>query len=191
VKRVICDTYQSVSGTGSGAVTELEEQARAWAKGGMTRAQVYPQQIAFNVLPHVASFRDDGYTNEEWKMMAESRKIMHEPDLALSATCVRVPVFYAHSVAAHVEFERPLSAADARAILKDAPGVVVQDDPEAKLYPTPLEASHKDAVYVGRIRQDSSNPNGIAFWTTTDNIRKGAALNALQIAEELVARNLV
>jgi aspartate-semialdehyde dehydrogenase len=192
VKRVVADTYQSVSGTGSAAVTELEQQSRAWAAGNAIGApQTYPQQIAFNVLPHVASFREDGYTTEEWKMMAESRKIMHEPDLPLSATCVRVPVFFAHSVAAHIEFERPMKAADVREILKDAPGVVVQDDPSQKLYPTPLDASHRDAVFVGRIREDSSHPTGIALWTTTDNIRKGAALNALQIAEEMVKRTLV
>jgi aspartate-semialdehyde dehydrogenase len=192
VKRVIADTYQSVSGTGSAAVTELEDQSRAWAKGeALPAPSAYPQQIAFNVLPHVASFKDSGYTTEEWKMMAESRKIMHEPDRPLSGTCVRVPVFFAHSVAAHVEFERPMKASEVREILKDAPGVVVQDDPSQKLYPTPLDASHKDAVFVGRIREDSSHPNGIAFWTTTDNIRKGAALNALQIAEEMVSRALV
>jgi aspartate-semialdehyde dehydrogenase len=191
ITRVIADTYQSVSGTGSAAVAELEQQTRNWSAGHENVPHVYPHEIAFNVLPHVARFRDDGYTNEEWKMMAETRKIMHEPDLPLSATCVRVPVFYAHSVAVHVEFERPMSADDARDILRQAPGVVVQDEPAVNLYPTALAAAHKDAVYVGRIREDMSNPNGLAFWTATDNIRKGAALNAIQIAEELISRNLV
>lgn len=191
ITRIVADTYQSVSGTGSAAVAELEDQSRAWAKGESSAPSVYPQEIAFNVLPHVDSFLDSGYTKEEWKMMAETRKLMHEPELALSATCVRVPVFFAHSVAAHIEFEKPMSAEDARAILKDAPGVVVQDERGPNGYPTPLAAAHKDDVYVGRIRQDSSNPNGIALWTTTDNIRKGAALNAIQIAEEMVKRGLV
>jgi aspartate-semialdehyde dehydrogenase len=191
ITRIVADTYQSVSGTGSAAIAELEDQSRAWAKGEKCAPSVYPQQIAFNVLPQVDVFRDDGYTKEEWKMMAETRKIMHEPDLPLSATCVRVPVFFSHSIAAHIEFEQPMKAADVREILRNAPGVVVQDDTAANLYPTPLAAAHKDPVYVGRIREDSSHPNGIAMWITSDNIRKGAALNALQIAEEMVARGLV
>jgi aspartate-semialdehyde dehydrogenase len=124
-------------------------------------------------------------------MTAETRKIMHEPGLPLSATCVRVPVFLSHSVAAHVEFERPISPDEVRAILRDAPGVIVQDDPSAGVYPMPIDAAGKDAVYVGRIRQDSSNPNGIAMWISSDNIRKGAALNAIQIAETMIERGLV
>ena len=192
VKRVVASTYQAVSGTGTAAMTELEEQSRAWAGGAEPPApHVYARPIAFNVLPHAGSFRDDGYTSEEWKMMAETRKIMHEPDLPLSATCVRVPVFFSHSVTAHIEFERPMKAADAREILRKAPGVIVQDDPSQQIYPTPLDASHTDAVYAGRIREDSSNPNSLALWTTTDNIRKGAALNAIQIAEEMISRRLV
>jgi aspartate-semialdehyde dehydrogenase len=191
VTRVIVDTYQSVSGTGSAAVAELEDQSRAWAQGHASVPHVYPHEIAFNVLPQVDTFMDSGYTKEEWKMTAETRKIMHEPDLPLSATCVRVPVFFSHSVAAHVEFERPMRADDVRDILREAPGVVVQDDPSIGLYPTPRGAAHKDPVYVGRIREDASNPDGVAMWIVSDNIRKGAALNAIQIAEELVARNLV
>ncbi len=191
ITRIIADTYQSVSGTGSAAVAELEAQSRAWAKGEKSPASVYPQEIAFNVLPHVDTFLDSGYTKEEWKMTAETRKIMHEPDLPLSATCVRVPVFFAHSVSAHIEFEKPIKAADVRAILKDAPGVIVQDDPATNSYPTPLASAHKDAVFVGRIREDSSKANSIAMWISTDNIRKGAALNAIQIAEEMVKRGLV
>jgi aspartate-semialdehyde dehydrogenase len=188
---VVADTYQSVSGTGKGAVAELEGQSRAWADGRAGDIEVYPQQIAFNALPHIGSFDASGYTSEERKMTAETRKIMHDPDLALSATCVRVPVFVGHSASVHVEFEQPMSAAEAREILRGAPGVVVQDDPSAGVYPTPLQAAGKDPVYVGRIRDDVSSPNGIAMWVVCDNLRKGAALDALQIAEEMVARALV
>lgn len=191
VTRVIADTYQSVSGTGTAAVLELEEQTRDWAAGRESVPHTYPHQIAFNVLPHVDVFMDSGYTKEEWKMTAETRKIMHEPDLPLSATCVRVPVFKSHSVSVHAEFERPMSADDVRDVLRGAPGVVVQDEVSVNLYPTPLAAAGKDAVYAGRIRNDVSNPNGIAFWVSSDNIRKGAALNAIQIAEEMIARSLV
>jgi aspartate-semialdehyde dehydrogenase len=191
VTRVIADTYQSVSGTGSAAVTELEEQSHNWSQGKRSVPHVYPHEIAFNLLPHVASFLDSGYTKEEWKMTAETRKIMHEPDLPLSATCVRVPVFFAHSVATHIEFERPISADEVRDVLRQAPGVVVQDEPSVNLYPTPLAAAHHDPVYVGRIREDMSHPSGIAMWISCDNIRKGAALNAIQIAEEMLKRGLV
>jgi aspartate-semialdehyde dehydrogenase len=191
VTRVIADTYQSVSGTGTAAITELEDQTRAWVAGGESPPHTYPHQIAFNALPQVDSFMDSGYTKEEWKMMAETRKIMHEPDLPLSATCVRVPVFKSHSVAVHADFERPMSADDVRDVLRTAPGVVVQDEPAVGLYPMPIAAAGKDAVYVGRIRNDMSNPNGIAMWVSCDNIRKGAALNAIQIAEEMIARGLV
>jgi aspartate-semialdehyde dehydrogenase len=191
VKRVIADTYQSVSGTGTAAVSELEDQSRAWAQGEQPAVSVYPQQIAFNLLPHIAGFMDSGYTKEEWKMTAETRKIMHEPDLPLSATCVRAPVFVGHSVAAHVEFERPFPAAEVREVLREAPGVVVQDDPANKVYPTPLDAAGKDPVFVGRVRDDMSSANGVAMWMSSDNLRKGAALNAIQIAEEMIARGLV
>jgi aspartate-semialdehyde dehydrogenase len=191
VVRVVADTYQSVSGTGTAAVLELEEQSRNWAEGRESIPHVYPHQIAFNLLPHIDSFMDSGYTREEWKMMAETRKIMHEPHLPLSATCVRVPVFLSHSLAVHAEFERPMTADRVREILHDAPGVVVQDEPDVNLYPTPRAAAGHDPVYVGRIRQDSSKPNGIAMWISSDNIRKGAALNAIQIAEEMIKRRLV
>ena len=191
VTRIIADTYQSVSGTGSGAVAELDAQSRAWAAGESSTPSVYPHQIAFNALPQIDSFMDDGYTKEEWKMMAETRKIMHEPELRLSATCVRVPVFVGHSLAVHAEFERPIAPDDVRAILREAPGVVVQDDPAKSVYPMPITAAGQDATYGGRIRQDSSNPNGIAMWISSDNVRKGAALNAIQIAEEMIARRLV
>jgi aspartate-semialdehyde dehydrogenase len=191
VTRVIADTFQSVSGTGKGAVEELEAQSRAWARGAQVPPSVYPHTIAFNALPHIGSFKDTGYTSEEWKMNAETRKIMHEPDLPLSATCVRVPVFIGHSLAVHAEFERPWSADDVREILRTAPGVVVQDDPATNTYPTPLAAANEDPVYVGRIRNDMSSSNGVAMWISSDNLRKGAALDALQIAEEMVARGLV
>lgn len=192
VTRIIADTYQSVSGTGTAAIGELDTQTRRWARGDDEIVpHIYPHQIAFNLLPHVDAFMDSGYTKEEWKMMAETRKIMHEPELPLSATCVRVPVFYAHSVAAHIEFEQPMSADDAREALREAPGVVVQDEPPVSLYPMPLTATGRDEVFVGRIREDMSNPNGLAMWISCDNIRKGAALNAIQIAEELIRRSLV
>jgi aspartate-semialdehyde dehydrogenase len=191
VVRVIADTYQSVSGTGTAAVGELDSQTRNWAAGHDSVPHIYPHEIAFNLLPHIDTFMDSGYTKEEWKMMAETRKIMHEPGLPLSATCVRVPVFLSHSLAVHAEFERPMAADTVREILHEAPGVIVQDGPEINLYPTPRFAAGKDPVYVGRIREDSSNPNGVAMWISSDNIRKGAALNAIQIAEEMAKRGLV
>jgi aspartate-semialdehyde dehydrogenase len=192
VTRVIADTYQSVSGTGTAAAGELDAQTRSWAQGhGESVPHIYPHQIAFNLLPHIDSFMDSGYTKEEWKMMAETRKIMHEPGLPLSATCVRVPVFVSHSLAVHAEFEKPMSADAVRDVLREAPGVVVQDEPAVNLYPMPRFAAGRDPVYVGRIREDMSNPNGIAMWISSDNIRKGAALNAIQIAEEMIRRGLV
>lgn len=191
IKRVIVDTYQSVSGTGAAAVQELDAQARRILDGGETVPHVYPHQIAFNLLPEIDSFRDDGYTKEEWKIAVETRKIMHDESIAISATCVRVPVFVSHSEAVHVEFSRPMSPDEVRDILSHAPGVVVQDDPAVSLYPHPWGAAGQDPVYVGRIRQDTSHPNGIALWLVGDNLRKGAALNAIQIAEELIARDLI
>jgi aspartate-semialdehyde dehydrogenase len=191
VTRVVADTYQSVAGTGTAAVAELDAQSRAWAGGGNAPAEQYPHPIAFNLLPHIDVFRDDGYTKEEWKMMAETRKILHEPELPLSATCVRVPVFISHSIAAHVEFEHPIAAAEVRELLRAAPGVAVRDEPDAARYPMPLDAAGRDEVFVGRIRNDMSNPNGIVMWISCDNLRKGAALNAIQIAEEIVRRGLL
>jgi aspartate-semialdehyde dehydrogenase len=191
ISRVIVASYQSVSGTGQAAVRELTEQTRRVLENQRASPHVYPHQIAFNLLPEIGSFKDDGYTSEEWKLAAETRKIMHEPELPLSATCVRVPVYTGHSEAVHVELSRVMEAEDARDLLREAPGVVVQDDPSISLYPQPWTAAGRDEVFVGRIRQDSSNPKGLAFWVVTDNLRKGAATNALQIAEELVSRNLV
>ncbi len=191
VKRIIVDTYQSVSGTGAQALGELTDQTRAILDGKRTSAHVYPHQIGFNLLPHIDVFLGSGYTREEWKVINETKKIMHEPDLAISATCVRVPVYISHSEAVHVEFSRPMSPDDVQDTLREAPGIIVLDEPSVNLYPTPVAVAGKDDTYVGRIRQDASHPNGIAFWLVSDNLRKGAALNAIQIAEELVARNLI
>jgi aspartate-semialdehyde dehydrogenase len=191
VRRVIAATYQSVSGTGKAAVEELTAQTRRLVDHEPAVPHVYPHQIAQNLLPEIGSFKDDGYTSEEWKMMAESRKVMHEPDLAFSSTCVRVPVYTAHSAAVHVELDEPMEVEEARRILAEAPGVVVQDDPSVSLYPQPWTAAGRDEVFVGRLRRDSSHPNGLAFWVVCDNLRKGAALNAIQIAEELTSRDLI
>jgi len=191
IKRLIVDTYQSVSGTGTAAYAELTEQTRQVLNGDKTRPHVYPHQIAFNLLPQVDVFLGSGYTKEEWKIINESRKILHEPELPISATCVRVPIFVGHCEAVHAEFEKPITAEEFEAKIKDAPGITVQDEASVNLYPTPWAVAGKDDTYVGRIRQDASTENGIAFWLVSDNLRKGAALNAIQIAEELLARELV
>jgi len=191
IKRIIIDTYQSVSATGARAVAELTEQARAVLDGNKTMPHIYPHQIAFNLLPEIEVFLDNGYTKEEWKMVQETRKIMHEPDLLVSATCVRVPVFVGHSAALHVELSHPMTADEIRDILREAPGITVQDEPSISLYPQPWTAAGHDATFVGRVRQDISHPNGIAMWVVSDNLRKGSALNCIQIAEELIARNLI
>ena len=188
IKRVVVSTYQAVSGTGTVAIEALTEQSRTVLEGQPVTPHVYPHQIAFNLLPEIDIFLDTGYTKEEWKMMAETRKIMHLPNLPLSATCVRVPVFVGHSESINVEFERPMSADYARDILSKAPGVRVLDDPTISLYPHPWMAAGTDETWVGRIRQDSSHPNGLTMWVVADNIRKGAALNAVQIAEEMMRR---
>jgi aspartate-semialdehyde dehydrogenase len=189
--RIIVDTYQSVSGTGAAAVQELTDQTRQVLNGDATRPHVYPHQIAFNLLPQVDVFLGSGYTKEEWKIINETRKIMHEPELPISATCVRVPVYVGHSEAVHVEFTKPMTPEEFYATVKEAPGVTIQDEPSVNMYPTPWSVAGKDDTYVGRIRQDASNPLGIAFWLVSDNLRKGAALNAIQIAEELLERGLV
>lgn len=190
IRRVIASTYQSVTGTGAAALAELEDQSRELLAGGEARTEQYPHPIAFNLLPHVGSFRDNGHTSEELKMLNETRKILHEPDLPVSATCVRVPVRICHSEAVNIEFERPLSPGEARELLADYPGIAVVDDPAANAYPMPLDGEGKDEVFVGRIREDAALPNGIALWLVSDNLRKGAATNAVQIAEEIVARGL-
>ena len=191
VKRVIAATYQSVTGTGAAAAQELRDQSRAVLDGEQASAHVYPHQIAFSVLPHVEPFWDNGYTNEEMKMQNEARKIMHSPDLRISSTCVRVPVVVSHSEAVNVEFSDAISPGEVREILADAPGVRVVDDPQSNVYPMPIQAEGEDDVFVGRIRADLALDNGIAMWLSCDNLRKGAALNAIQIAEEMLERDLL
>jgi aspartate-semialdehyde dehydrogenase len=186
IKRLIVDTYQAVSGTGSAAVEELTVQARQVLDGQTTIPHVYPHQIAFNVLPEIDVFLDNGYTKEEWKLVEETRKIMHANDIAISATCVRVPVFIGHSLAVHIEFSHSISPDEARRILAQAPGVKVLDDTAISLYPQPWSLAGSDEVFVGRIRRDASHPHGLIMWIVADNLRKGAALNAIQIAEELI-----
>jgi aspartate-semialdehyde dehydrogenase len=191
IKRIIVATYQAVSGTGIAAVEELRTQARQVLDGQPTTPHVYPHQIAFNLLPEIDVFLDNNYTKEEWKMVEETRKIMHANEIAISATCVRVPIFVGHSEAIHVEFSRPMPPEEARRILTQAPGVKIVDDPGISLYPQPWPAAGSDEVFVGRIRQDASLPNGLAMWVVADNLRKGAALNAVQIAEEMTKRDWV
>ena len=191
IKRIIVDTYQAVSGTGLAAVEELSAQAKQVLDGQATAPHVYPHQIAFNVLPEIDVFLDNGYTKEEWKLVEETRKIMHADDIAISATCVRVPVFMGHGEAVHIEFSQPMSPDEARHILAQAPGVKVLDDPAISLYPQPWAVAGTDEVFVGRIRRDASHPNGLIMWVVADNLRKGAALNAVQIAEEMINRGWI
>jgi aspartate-semialdehyde dehydrogenase len=193
IERVVVDTYQAVSGTGADAIAELEGQIRAHVAGEPKHASVYPHPIAFNALPQVDVFLDNGYTKEEWKVVTESRKILHLPDLRISSTAVRVPVFVSHSEAVHVETRRPLTPARARELFAAVPGVVVQDDPSTSTYPLATDAAGTDAIYVGRVRADESiaDGRGLAFWVVSDNLRKGAATNTVQIAEALVARGWV
>ena len=188
ISRVIVDTYQSVSGWGGRAIVQLREQTAAVSRGEVAEVDpaVFAHPIAFNLIPEIDSPREDGYTKEEWKMAVETQKIMHAPNLRVSATCVRVPVYRAHSEAVHVEFERPMSPDEARAILSDTTGVEVVDDLAAHAYPTPQAAEGNDTVWVGRIRQDMSHAHGLAMWIVSDNLRKGAATNSIQIAETVV-----
>jgi aspartate-semialdehyde dehydrogenase len=189
IKRIIVTTFQSVSGTGTSAVDELMLQSKQMIDGQTVIPHVYPHQIAFNVLPEIDVFLDNNYTKEEWKMVEETKKIMHVSEIAISATCVRVPVFIGHSEAISVEFEEAMSPDEARSILAQAPGVKLLDDPTISLYPQPLPAAGTDEVFVGRIRRDSSCINGLVMWVVADNIRKGAALNAVQIAEMIVEKD--
>ena len=191
IKRVTVATYQSVSGTGIAAVEELTKQSKVVLEGGNVVPHVYSHQIAFNLLPEIDVFLENGYTKEEWKMVEETRKIMHAENLAVSATCVRVPVFISHSEAVQIEFTEYMSPEEARSILSKSPGVKVLDDPNVSLYPQPWLAAGTDEVYVGRIRSDASYLNGLVMWVVSDNIRKGAALNAVQIAEEAVKHDWV
>jgi aspartate-semialdehyde dehydrogenase len=186
VKRVVVTTFQSVSGTGSAAMDELMNQTKDLLAFRDAKAEVYPYQIAFNVLPHIGSFNDGGDCSEETKIVRETRKILDAPALRVTATTVRVPILRCHSEAINVELSGPLKVNEARAALAAMPGVIVYDDPTKKLYPMPLDATGKDEVYVGRIREDESIANGLNLWVVSDNLRKGAALNAVQIAECLV-----
>ena len=190
IKRVVVATYQSVSGAGKEAMDELFRQTRAVFVADPIESEKFPKQIAFNVIPQIFPFLDSGYTTEEWKMMVETQKIL-DPDIQLTATCVRVPVFIGHSAAANIEFERPITAQRARTILREAPGILVVDKREDGGYVTPVEAAGEDATYVSRIRKDPTVENGLALWVVTDNLRKGAALNAVQIAESLINRHLL
>ena len=183
LKRYFAATYQSVSGTGAEAVRELDTQVRAWVRGEALPRKVYPYQIAFNVIPQVDTFGANGYTGEENKMMAESRKILELPELRVSATCVRVPVVRAHSVAVDAEFERPVDLAAARAAIARFPGAELLDEPAQSRYPTPLAYTEQAKCGVGRLRLDTALDNGLAFWVSGDNLWKGAALNSIQIAE--------
>jgi aspartate-semialdehyde dehydrogenase len=190
IKRVVVSTYQSVSGTGKRAIKELESQTLAIYNQQEVKKEVYPHQIAFNCLPHIDVFLDNGYTKEEMKMVNETKKIMEDDSIRVTATTVRVPVFYGHSEAVNIETEKKLTADEVREILSEAPGVVVVDNPKKSEYPLAIYAAGKDETFVGRIREDESIPNGINMWIVSDNIRKGAALNAVQIAEILIQKYL-
>jgi aspartate-semialdehyde dehydrogenase len=190
IRRVVVATYQSVSGAGKDGMDELDRQTKALYSLQEVEEKTFPKRIAFNLIPHIDTFMEDGFTKEEWKMTAETKKIL-DPKIKLVATCVRVPVFIGHSEAVHVEFENPISAEEAREILRSAPGVVVVDKREPGGYVTPHEAAGEDATYVSRIREDITVENGLAFWCVSDNLRKGAALNAIQIAEAMVNRGLL
>ena len=190
IKRLVVSTYQAVSGTGLKAIEELNRQTRALMENSPTEKAVYPHQIAFNCLPHIDAFLDNGYTKEEMKMVNETRKIMGDDTIRVTATTVRVPVVYGHSESINIETAKPVNASDVAALLKKAPGVKVSDDPKNNVYPLPLEAAGSDFTYVGRIRDDESIENGVNLWVVADNIRKGAATNAVQIAEILAAGHL-
>jgi aspartate-semialdehyde dehydrogenase len=190
IKRVVVSTYQSVSGAGKEAMDELFAQTRAVFVSDPVESKKFTKRIAFNVIPHIDVFMEDGSTKEEWKMMVETKKIL-DPKIRLSATCVRVPVFIGHAEAVNIEFEKPITADEARDILREAPGVLVVDKHENGGYVTPHEAAGEDATYVSRIREDPTVEHGLALWCVADNLRKGAALNAVQIAEVLVNRKLI
>jgi aspartate-semialdehyde dehydrogenase len=186
IKRINVATYQSASGSGKSGITELAQQTADLLNGHPIKTHVYPKQIAFNVIPHIDTFQDNGYTREEMKIVWETRKILGDDSIQINPTAVRVPVFFGHSEAIHIETRDKISAADAKALLREAPGIILMDD---KDYPTAVtEGSTQDAVYVGRVREDISHPYGLDFWVVADNVRKGAALNAVQIAEILVGK---
>jgi aspartate-semialdehyde dehydrogenase len=188
IKRIVVTTFQSVSGTGKKAMDELLQQTTDLLNFRPIQKNVYPHQIAFNVLPHIDKFLENGYTKEEMKMINETRKIMGDDTIMVTATTVRVPVFRGHSESVNIETEKKLKVEDVRFLLSKAPGIVVLDEPEKNVYPLPIDCAGKDPVYVGRIREDESIEKGINLWIVSDNLRKGAALNAVQIAEELIRR---
>src|SRR3954454_2215656 len=190
ITRVVVATYQSVSGAGKDGMDELDRQTKALYSLQQLEQKKFTKRIAFNVIPHIDVFMEDGYTKEEWKMMVETKKIL-DPKIKLTATCVRVPVFIGHSEAVNVEFENPISADEARDILRMAPGCIVIDKQEPGGYATPHECAGEDATYISRIREDATVENGLVFWVVSDNLRKGAALNAIQIAECLINRKLI
>lgn len=190
IKRVVVSTYQSVSGSGAAAIDELYSQTRATFVNDPIEPNVYPKQIAYNVIPHIDMFMDDGYTKEEWKMVAETHKIL-DPDIQVTATCVRVPVFVGHAEAINLEFKKPLSDEEAREILREAPGCLVVDKREDGGYITPVDCVGDFATYISRIRKDPTVKNGLNIWVVSDNLRKGAALNAVQIAEELLEQEIL
>jgi aspartate-semialdehyde dehydrogenase len=191
IKRVVVSTYQSVSGAGKDAMDELWAQTKSkYVPGGEIEPVKFPKQIAFNCIPHIDIFMEDGYTKEEWKMMAETKKIL-DPKIKLTATCVRVPVFVGHSEAVTIELEKPLSPEDARKILREAPGIMVVDKREPGGYMTPVEAAGEFATFVSRIREDATVENGLSLWIVADNLLKGAALNTVQIAETIINRKLL
>ncbi|HLF86829.1 MAG TPA: aspartate-semialdehyde dehydrogenase [Nitrospiria bacterium] len=189
IKRVVVTTFQSVSGTGREAMDELLDETKSLLAFGDIKPKVYPYQIAFNCLPHIDQFLDSGYTKEEMKMANETRKIMDDDSIMVTATTVRVPIFHCHAESVNIETETKISPNEVRAILSEAPGVIVYDDPKRNIYPLPIDVSGRDEVYVGRIREDESIENGINIWIVADNVRKGAALNAVQIAEELIKKD--
>ncbi len=190
IKRMIVSTYQAVSGAGINGLRELEDQVRDYAKGGALRSKVFQHQIAFNLIPQIEAFEDSGYTKEEMKMHREGRRILHAPDLQITCTCVRVPVFRSHSESIYVEFAHPVSVEEARELIKNASGTKLADDPGAGQYPMPLDTSNQDLVFVGRIRRDMANQNALNLWCCGDQIRKGAATNAVQIAELVIEKHL-
>jgi len=190
IKRAVVATYQSVSGAGKEAMDELSSQTKAIYTAGEIEMKKFPKRIAFNLIPHIDVFMEDGFTKEEWKMVAETKKIL-DPKIRLVATCVRVPVFVGHSEAVNIEFEEPITADEAREVLRRAPGCLVLDRREPGGYVTPYECAGEDATYVSRVREDPTVENGLVLWCVCDNLRKGAALNAVQIAETLIARKLI
>ncbi|WP_322796751.1 aspartate-semialdehyde dehydrogenase [Tepidiforma sp.] len=191
LRRVIVSTYQAVAGAGAAAVEGLRRETEAALAGRHEPSGTQKREIAFNAVPQIDVFAEDGYTKEEIKMANETRKILHAPEVAVSATCVRIPTFFGHAMSVWAEFERPIDAAEARRLMEGAPGLTLMDDPAREQYPTPMDAAGTDAVLVGRLRNDTSKPGGITFWTVTDSIRKGAATNVVQIIEEAARRGLI